>query len=450
MNTRELKFAMMNEAYLVRKWRSGQPKGQAPGVGHSPGLPAEAQELWMAFGYRAAELACGRSVQPMPGEPEGVEGRVPRVQCSLQSTLRFLQAMASVQAGPHSAVLVLVNRVLENLRDLNPHQGFYVLQAMSRLRLKHPKAGRVLRHLSLAWRSLVEKTFVKSANAVAKLDLSQDLWAKPLKMTLFTWLSTMSPQNLLRLKAIAVMELLDEGEAMRSYLQRCLEDRHHLVYSRHLQMVELHVHLLYPNLWNSLSEEVRLFLEEIREAANASREDSHSDDDDLPATELVRQFDRQRFNSELHQEVSRMLSSMGLQHRNKLSAGPMVLDIHLAEMCIVEAAPAWQYYLRSSHLTALARRRQEMLQAMGFQVIVIPHFEWFQLESPDAQREFLRQRLPKEAWHPNLHGRHEPRGEPRGDASPGLRLDVERREARDEAISGDVKRRADLRSASRC
>ena len=34
---------------------------------------------------------------------------------------------------------------------------------------------------------------------------------------------------------------------------------------------------------------------------------------------------------------------------------------------------------------------------MGFQVIVIPHFEWFQLESPDAQREFLRQRLPKEA-----------------------------------------------------
>lgn len=30
---------------------------------------------------------------------------------------------------------------------------------------------------------------------------------------------------------------------------------------------------------------------------------------------------------------------------------------------IVEAAPAWQYYLRSSHLTALARRRQEMLQA---------------------------------------------------------------------------------------
>jgi hypothetical protein len=30
-----------------------------------------------------------------------------------------------------------------------------------------------MQHLSLAWRSLAEKNFVKSANAVAKLDLSK-------------------------------------------------------------------------------------------------------------------------------------------------------------------------------------------------------------------------------------------------------------------------------------
>ena len=35
------------------------------------------------------------------------------------------------------------------------------------------QAGRVMQHLSLAWRSLAEKNFVKSANAVAKLDLSK-------------------------------------------------------------------------------------------------------------------------------------------------------------------------------------------------------------------------------------------------------------------------------------
>ena len=31
MNSRQLKFAMMNEAYLVRRWRSCQPRGEAPG-----------------------------------------------------------------------------------------------------------------------------------------------------------------------------------------------------------------------------------------------------------------------------------------------------------------------------------------------------------------------------------------------------------------------------------
>lgn len=79
--------------------------------GQAPGLPEGVSELWMAFGYRAAELSCGRSVRPMPGETEATSGRIPKQRCSLPSTLRFLQAMASVQAGPHSAALVLVNRV---------------------------------------------------------------------------------------------------------------------------------------------------------------------------------------------------------------------------------------------------------------------------------------------------------------------------------------------------
>lgn len=392
MSTRELKFAMMNEAHLVRKWRSGQAKGQGPGVGHAPGLPVGASELWMALGYRAAELACGRSVRPLPGESEGVEGRAPVVRCSLQSTLRFLQAMASVQAGPQSAVLVLVNRVLENVRDLKPHQGFYILQAMSRLRLKHPKAGRVMQHLSLAWRSLAEKNFVKSANAVAKLDLSKELWAKPLKMTLATWLAVMAPKNLMRLKAIAVMELLDDEDAMRSYLQRCERDRSHFWYSRHLQMVELHVHLLYPKLWESLEDEVRLFLQEVRNAAHdstISRDDEDDEDDEDNEAPLAKRpnFDRKKFNSELHQDLSRILGSMSIPHQNKIAAGPMVLDIHLHDMCIVEASAAWSYYLRSSHLTALARRRQEMLKAMGFDMAVIPYFHWEQLKDDDAKRE---------------------------------------------------------------
>ena len=47
---------------------------------------------------------------------------------------------------------------------------------MTKVQIGHAEkheAGRVMQHLSLAWRSLAEKNFVKSANAVAKLDLSK-------------------------------------------------------------------------------------------------------------------------------------------------------------------------------------------------------------------------------------------------------------------------------------
>lgn len=51
MNSRELKFAMVNEAHVVQKWRNAQPEGRAAG------LPPGSERLWLAFGLRAAELA---------------------------------------------------------------------------------------------------------------------------------------------------------------------------------------------------------------------------------------------------------------------------------------------------------------------------------------------------------------------------------------------------------
>lgn len=56
------------------------------------------------------------------------------------------------------------------------------------------------------------------------------------------------------------MELC-EDEAMLSYLECCENARNHFVYSRHLQMVELHVHLLYPKLWRTLGDNLLLFLQ---------------------------------------------------------------------------------------------------------------------------------------------------------------------------------------------
>lgn len=101
-----------------------------------------------------------------------------------------------------------------------------------------------------------------------------------------------------------------------------------------------------------------------------------------------------RFNSELHADVSRVLSSLGVEHRNRVAAGPMLLDVYFKDMFILEAAATWQFYLRSAHLTALARRRHEMLEAMGFQLTIVECHRWEKL-SEEAKRDFLSKALPK-------------------------------------------------------
>merc|ERR1719444_243436 len=59
---------------------------------------------------------------------------------------------------------------------------------------------------------------------------------------------------------------------MKSYLENAERLKTYVWYSRHLQFVELHVHLVYPELWASLGEDLRLFLQQVRSAAQRSRE----------------------------------------------------------------------------------------------------------------------------------------------------------------------------------
>jgi len=110
-------------------------------------------------------------------------------------------------------------------------------------------------------------------------------------------------------------------------------------------------------------------------------------------------FDRSRFTSALHEDISRILGGpdLGVEHSNKLAAGPLTVDMcHVPTMTVVEAAPAWQFYVRSPVVTALARRRQELLRAMGFKIVRVPYHRWEALGSDEAKAEFLRVKLPKE------------------------------------------------------
>uniref|UniRef100_A0A7S1LZA2 RAP domain-containing protein n=1 Tax=Alexandrium catenella TaxID=2925 RepID=A0A7S1LZA2_ALECA len=427
---------MVNEAHLVRKWRNDQPEGRAAG------LPPGGGELWMAMGYRAAELATGRPLPSwQPGSGDGAtsstapiagdaaaEGEAKPKQeqkCSLLSALRFMQDLASVQAGPYSALQQILGRILESAQELKPHHCYILLQSMSRLRIRHQKAASILERMSVIWMLLPGKKFVRAANAVAKLDLGNNIWARPLKVALLRLLPRLSGPHLALLKAIAVMELLDDSEAMKAYLEQCERTRANHVYPRHLQMIELHVHLLYPEVWAELDEELKLFLQEVRTAGEQSRaaggygpgagqgqesdsEDSEGSDADSDEPEIARpatpsargSFDKHRFSSELHQDLSRVLrEALGVEHQNLVSAGPLTLDMcHLPTMTAVEAGARWQYYLRSPRLTALARRRQELIRAMDFRLIHVSYHRWEMLETDEAKADYLRKRLPSEVF----------------------------------------------------
>lgn len=402
----------------------------------------------MAFGYRAAELATGRPAAGwQPGGGEGAssssaaaaepERKGPEQKCSLLSALRFMQDLASVQAGPYSALQQILGRVLESAQDLKPHHCYILLQSMSRLRLRHPKAYSILERMSVAWMLLQPKKFVRAANAVAKLDLGSNLWARPLKIALLRVLPRLSGPHLALLKSIAVMELLDDPQAMRAYLEQCERTRANHVYPRHLQMTELHVHLLYPELWQELDEDLRSFLQEVRTAGEQSRAEggygpgaaqakqSDSEDSDGSGTDSDEEayegrsegartaspsaarssFDKHKFSSELHQDISRVLrDALGVQHENLIAAGPLTLDIcHLPSMTVLEAGARWQYYLRSPRLTALARRRQELIRGMDFRLVHVPYHRWEMLETDEEKADFLRKKLPSAA----LSGRRE-------------------------------------------
>ena len=64
----------------------------------------------------------------------------------------------------------------------------------------------------------------------------------------------------------------------------------------------------------------------VQESSASENSEDESDEEEVQAVPAPT-FDKQRFSSPLHADISRMLSALGLEHSNKISAGPVLLDI---------------------------------------------------------------------------------------------------------------------------
>ncbi|PHJ24186.1 rap domain-containing protein [Cystoisospora suis] len=101
------------------------------------------------------------------------------------------------------------------------------------------------------------------------------------------------------------------------------------------------------------------------------------------------------FSSLLHADVSHTLRSVGIDHSNSVLAGPLRVDVfHPPSNTIIETCPAFQFYANSVQLTAVSKRRHQLLLAMGFNVVLIPYQRWRAARTPDDKRRLVLSLLP--------------------------------------------------------
>uniref|UniRef100_A0A0G4FQS6 RAP domain-containing protein n=1 Tax=Chromera velia CCMP2878 TaxID=1169474 RepID=A0A0G4FQS6_9ALVE len=226
MRSRELKFAMMREARRVKK-----------------GEAAIDEERWNSFERRMVEIS----------------HRV-----KMRTMIRYLQPLAAVQRPMTVALLQFFGHLFKRKTELKPKHQLFLLVSMARLRWRDRRALDSLRAMALCWPLFRSNFIIKAANAVSRLDLSSHVLATPLRMALNAKVESFTVKNCTALKAPAAIDFLDD-KAMVVWLELCAsyaEGFEH--YSRHLQTVELFLRLRRSQIWERLSEDAKLFIQDRR------------------------------------------------------------------------------------------------------------------------------------------------------------------------------------------
>ena len=272
---------------------------------------------------------------------------------------------------------VLLNRILDrvDVKQVKPINVVYLLEALNRLAFRDHRSLEYLNSLSLCWPVVGRDPLmvIKAANAIAGLDLAK---SSPSLGGLIVAISEALPKltksQLERVKAVTVAELFDDLMVLDFFV---LAHQHRIQYVRHLVLVFLKVRSN-QGLMAKIPQIVRDWIDEV------VREDSQVRT--TPA----------KFSSELHRDISRVLHS-ALPHAvvvDSLNCGPFLLDSLVDNTVVVEACSPFQFYTRTAKFTAEARLRHELIRSLGFELVLISHFQWS--GSDEAKQAFLFSQLP--------------------------------------------------------
>jgi len=272
---------------------------------------------------------------------------------------------------------IIIEKISDSRNILKPINYIYTIQAMSRMNYRDHRLIKILDNLALCWGTVAIKNplmLIRGANAISRLDLvSSSPYMTGLKDALAECLPRLTPSQLERIKGITVIELFDHLMIL-DFFVLCFEKKIH--YSRNLILV----YLKYRNVdevMNKVPSHVRDWLAEIVKQDTQLR--------------LAMSNENSSFSSKLHSDIARVLSTT--TPHNVLTSqrcGPFVFDIFIpSSNTVIEACSEFQFYNRTSKLTAEAKLRHELIRGLGFQLVPVFHFNWAKLSTDSAKAKWL-------------------------------------------------------------
>jgi hypothetical protein len=262
---------------------------------------------------------------------------------------------------------------------LKPVNYIYSIQAMSRMNHRDHRLIKILDNLALCWGSVGLKNplmLIRGANAISKLDLvSSTPFTAGLKEAISESLPRLTKSQLEKIKAITIVEIFDQLMIL-DYFVVCFDKK--ISYTRNLILA----YLKYRND-TSVMGKVPPYVKEWIEGIVKQ-------DTQLSQAAAV------SYSSKLHEDVFRIMQTMG-SHSTIFTSqrcGPFVFDIFLPDSnTVIEACSDFQFYNRTSKLTAEAKLRHELIRSLGFKLVPVFHSNWATLSTDTAKARWLASNL---------------------------------------------------------
>ncbi|XP_953169.1 uncharacterized protein TA08805 [Theileria annulata] len=295
---------------------------------------------------------------------------------NMSMLLRYMHAI-SIRKINSPKVNYLIDMICSRKHEMKPKHFVFFFQALSRINIRDERLYDLMYDMMLCWPILRNNFIIKAANSVSKLGISESLLIKPLQDVIRNRIPSISGSECKRLKPITIMDLFTD-EMIVEFIEKCEYHKGYFHgYSRNLDIIQLYLRLVKTEVYSNLSESTVDFLNKSSENLKEKREFSNKDD--------------RRMSSSEHEDISRVLNLMGIKHKNCLEAGPFVFDIYEPKSkTVIEVNNKYQYYVGSNQLTSSARRRHEMISAMGYKLLQIPYRWWNRLESDENKIESLK------------------------------------------------------------